>query len=134
LLRERSTLAWVMPPPGETSENEDAFIAGVRRIRDEPELLHLLFSVRTCGLFNDLPAAALPSYLSGLLIGSEIACGLRQAPAGGITLIASAALADLYRLALSDAGYTEVAVVDAAAATSRGLWRLWELRTEGPWP
>jgi 2-dehydro-3-deoxygalactonokinase len=131
LLRERSTLAWVMPPAGEVSPNEDAFIAGVRRMRDDPELLHLLFSVRTCGLFDDLPAAALPSYLSGLLIGGEIATGLRQVPAGEITLIASTPLADLYRLALSDAGYPDVACVEATAAAARGLWRLWELRAQG---
>jgi 2-dehydro-3-deoxygalactonokinase len=131
LLRELSTLAWVMPTPTGTSPNEDAFIAGVQRTRDDPDLLHQLFSVRTCGLFDDLPPASLASYLSGLLIGSEIASGLRRKPAGEITLIASAALADLYRLALSDAGYAQVACVDATAAAARGLWRLWELGGEG---
>lgn len=128
LLRERSTLAWVMSSSAETSPADDAFLLGVRRARADPGLLRLLFSVRTCGLFDDLPSAGLASYLSGLLIGSEIAAGLQRHEGGQITLIASAALAHLYRLALSDAGYTDVACIDGSAAAARGLWRLWELR------
>ena len=36
-------------------------------------MLHQLFSVRTLGLFNELPPEKLASYLSGLLIGIEVA-------------------------------------------------------------
>jgi 2-dehydro-3-deoxygalactonokinase len=127
LLRERSTLAWVMSSTAETSPVDGAFLLGVRRTREDPDLLRLLFSVRTCGLFDDLPSAALASYLSGLLIGSEIASGLRRRASGQITVIAPAALAYLYRLAMSDAGYSDVACIDATAAAALGFWRLWEL-------
>lgn len=47
-------------------------------------LLHQLFSVRTLGLFAQLPAKELPDYLSGLLIGSEI---VAAAPAGSAITI-----------------------------------------------
>lgn len=43
------------------------------------QLLHQLFSVRTLGLFEQLPARELPDYLSGLLIGSEL---VAAAPTG----------------------------------------------------
>lgn len=128
LLRERSTLAWVMPASTDADVLEEAFIEGVRRSREDPDLLHLLFGVRTRGLFGELPAAALASYLSGLLIGSEIGGGLRHHDAGPITVIGAPALTHLYRLALSDAGRIDVTCVDAAAAAAQGLWRLAQLR------
>lgn len=131
LLRERSTLAWVMPVCTDASVAEDAFLDGVRRTRDDPDLLHLLFSVRTRGLLQDLPAAALAAYLSGLLIGAEVAGGLRHHRAcTQITVIGSPALTHLYRLALSESGYPDVTCRDAAAAVAQGLSRLWRLRQE----
>ena len=49
-----------------------AFDAGLRRSADEGGLLHHLFGVRTLGLFGRFSETALPSYLSGLLIGHEV--------------------------------------------------------------
>jgi len=40
------------------------------------DLLHRLFAVRTLGLFAALPPTELPDYLSGLLIGAELAASL----------------------------------------------------------
>ncbi|MCL4766735.1 MAG: 2-dehydro-3-deoxygalactonokinase [Hyphomicrobiaceae bacterium] len=56
------------------------FLQGVeaaRRGGPAGRLLHQLFSVRTLGLFELLPADELPEYLSGLLIGAEIAASAR---------------------------------------------------------
>jgi len=55
-------------------ENESAFKRGVEKAFADPAgLLHDLFSVRTLGLFDEMPAGDLASYLSGLLIGHEVA-------------------------------------------------------------
>ncbi len=66
-------------------------------------LLHRLFSARTLGLFDQLKGDALSSYLSGLMIGSEIAeavAWLGLAPQR-VTVIGGAALSELYVAALS---------------------------------
>ncbi len=53
--------------------DEAAFARGVHYGFGNPAaLLNRIFSARTLGLFGQLGAAALPSYLSGLLIGAEI--------------------------------------------------------------
>lgn len=49
-----------------------AFDAGLRRSGQPGGLLHHLFGVRTAGLFQRFTESALPSYLSGLLIGHEV--------------------------------------------------------------
>jgi 2-dehydro-3-deoxygalactonokinase len=49
-----------------------AFDAGLRRSAQPGGLLHHLFGVRTAGLFQRFTESALPSYLSGLLIGHEV--------------------------------------------------------------
>jgi 2-dehydro-3-deoxygalactonokinase len=54
--------------------DDAAFKRGVEQAFADPAgLLHALFSVRTLGLFKDVAAEALHSYLSGLLIGTEVA-------------------------------------------------------------
>jgi 2-dehydro-3-deoxygalactonokinase len=58
-----------------TAPNADGFARGVRAAAEGGGpgwLLGALFSVRSLGLFDMLPADALADYLSGLLIGSEI--------------------------------------------------------------
>jgi len=66
-------------------------------------LLNRLFSVRSLGLFGELPGEALASYLSGLLIGAE----LRDATAGltgTVAVIGSSRMNDLYVSALRTIG------------------------------
>lgn len=84
-----------------------SFARGVtqaRRSAPSPpgRLLHDMFSARTLGLFGDVPAAGLASYLSGLLIGAEITAALAEAPAAvPITILGGAGLSQLYREALT---------------------------------
>ena len=90
--------------------DDRAFERGVRYGLDAPEaLLNRLFSARTLGLFNQLDSAALPSYLSGLLIGSELGGALapRARPAG-LTLLGSADLVRRYAQACTIAGLAVV--------------------------
>ncbi len=128
LLRNRSSLAWLMNDTDEDGD-EDAFLEGARRGSGDSNLLNLLFSVRTSGLFDNRPSNALSSYLSGLLIGSEIAGALRRQSGSPILVIATPALSRLYELAISAAGLSRVESVDARETTVRGLWRLWQMRT-----
>jgi 2-dehydro-3-deoxygalactonokinase len=57
----------------ETAIEPDAFADGVVRARDAGGLLHHLFGVRALGLWGELSEARSAAYLSGLLIGHELA-------------------------------------------------------------
>ena len=89
-------------------------------------LLQQLFSARTLGLFERLPADGLESYLSGLLIGHEIQEALSnlEAPSAStpILIVGTSALADRYREALAHKGFKTRKTVDDVAA--RGHYEL----------
>ena len=119
LLRQHSILARMMPDEdGEL--DEAAFAGGVRHAQDSGSLLHAAFSARTLALFERLPEAALPSYLSGLVIGEELR--LRPARSGEIVLVGSPQLTRRYALALTTLGCRSRSL--GAEATWRGLWAL----------
>ncbi len=93
----------------EGAEDRDAFLAGVdagARAGGPGALLNRLFGVRTAGLFDRIPAAGLADYMSGLLIGAEIADGLAGplAPDGPPVVIGSDGLAGRYAAALARLG------------------------------
>jgi 2-dehydro-3-deoxygalactonokinase len=74
LYRNHSILGRLMK---DGPQDDAAFTKGLAEAYQKPaELLHLLFSVRSLGLFNALPAESLASYLSGLLIGNEVASAI----------------------------------------------------------
>jgi 2-dehydro-3-deoxygalactonokinase len=84
-------------------------------------LLNRVFATRSYGLMGKLPGTALSDYLSGLLIGAEIADATRvtQKP---VTIIASPALAQRYTDALRLLGHeSTLAPEDCVAA---GHWRI----------
>ena len=56
----------------EAAWDTSAFEKGVAYALSSKGLLHTAFSARTLALFNRLPRDALPSYLSGLVIGEEL--------------------------------------------------------------
>ncbi|HSK41424.1 MAG TPA: 2-dehydro-3-deoxygalactonokinase [Arenibaculum sp.] len=105
----------------------DAFARGLDRAREPGGLLHHLFSARTLGLFGELVGglgpAALPSYLSGLLIGHEILGQISlEPPVEPVVLVGSPALTRAYGDALSSFGIASVEAPGDAAAI--GLFRL----------
>jgi 2-dehydro-3-deoxygalactonokinase len=78
-LRHHTILGRLMPAETEQAGTDQAGAAAFQQgveagVTEGPPgaLLQLLFTTRTLGLFDRLPAASLSSYLSGLLIGSEI--------------------------------------------------------------
>jgi 2-dehydro-3-deoxygalactonokinase len=106
VLKEHSILGRLMA--GEAPD-EAAFARGLAYARQgRGGLLRRLFSARTLGLFDRLKANGIAAYLSGLLIGSEIAEALACLPEppqdGEITVIGSSELAERYRIAIEHAG------------------------------
>merc|ERR1719162_1268961 len=98
VLSKHSILSKSMGPQSNGDCFWEAFEAGVRRTGKVGGLLNHLFTGRTEGLAGTISAAALPSYLSGILIGHEI----REAAANGdslsgITIVGNSALCERYR-------------------------------------
>jgi 2-dehydro-3-deoxygalactonokinase len=97
------TLAQLMRP--DAPHDDAAFQRGlaVSEGASAGALLNRLFSVRSLGLFAELPGEALASYLSGILIGAE----LRDATAGlsgTVAVIGSSKMTALYVSALNAIG------------------------------
>lgn len=123
VLRQHSILGRLMAG---SAPDAEAFGKGVARGHAAGAgLLKLLFSVRTEGLFGRIDEAALADYLSGLLIGAEIAGAASlfpEAAEGEALLVGDPALSERYAAALAQTGRRgRTAPPDGAA---RGLWRI----------
>src|SRR5262249_49939045 len=77
LLRQSGTLAQLMSGD---AEDDNAFARGVLAIGPGTELLNCLFSARTLALFGRLESREVASYLSGLLVGTEMRDALAAWP------------------------------------------------------
>lgn len=126
VLRRHSILGRLMKD-GADAHDTSAFAAGLRRAAEAGGLLHHVFGARTRGLFGEIAEGALPSYLSGLLIGHEIAA--LAPPAGMVHLIGAAGLVGLYREALAACG-RDSRVLDSDCG-ARGLFLLAQHLPEG---
>jgi 2-dehydro-3-deoxygalactonokinase len=105
-------------------ESAEAFARGVREgaaLAGAGALLNRVFATRTYGLMGTIPDTALSDYLSGLLIGAEVAEATRKSKAT-ITIIASSALAQRYSDALRLLGRESVLAPDDCVAA--GHWRI----------
>lgn len=120
LLRRHSILARTLP--AEDGEmHEAAFDAGVALALSGGRggsLLHHAFSVRSLALFERLPVAHAPSYLSGLVIGEELR-SRQLSGAEHVVLVGDPALTERYRRALTQCGVQAQSL--GAPATWRGL-------------
>ena len=85
-------------------------------------VLSTLFSARTLGLTAELAPNQQPDYLSGLLIGHELAGLPDSAKTKPIILVGAAPLCARYQRALALCGFAHVSL--AQEATERGLWQL----------
>ena len=121
LLRQHSVLARLMPADGASPSSPEAFLRGVDAAREQGGLGHQLFAVRTLGLFKQLAPEQLPDYLSGLLIGHELASELKGA-VPRLALVGDPALCARYVQALTHLGQPEPLLLDNTAPA--GLWRL----------
>ena len=123
LLRQHSVLARSMPAE-ETDFDTPAFDQGVSVALSSRSLMQTAFSVRSLALFDRVRPAALPSYLSGLVIGDELRSQMTHGLDGGgqVMVIGSDALTPRYERALSQQGVTVRQV--GSQACWRGLWAM----------
>ena len=124
LLSRHSILASLLRPAPEPSWA--AFGRGVDVAAEAaagPGLLGILFSARALPLTGALAESEVADYLSGMIIGAELA-GARatggQAPDGQLRVIAEPALAARYERAALRLGWRTVYAIDHPAP--RGLW------------
>ncbi len=109
LLAQHSILAKSLPDVGDkpAALDKSAFLQGMDRAQKSntvgQSLLGNAFSTRVKSLFNELQPAQAASYLSGLVIGDELAA--MRLPAGSeVIVIGSATLCERYTLALAHLG------------------------------
>lgn len=101
----------------------DAFLEGVARA-GEGDLLAALFGVRPASLLGLRDDADAASYVSGLLIGSDVRAQVRAGEP--VHVLADPALGALYAAAIHAVGGTSIAV-DSHAAFIAGITRIREL-------
>ncbi|BFL64305.1 2-dehydro-3-deoxygalactonokinase [Roseomonas mucosa] len=110
-----------VPKAAEDAAADAAFLRGVQAVREGGQVAPLLFSARALVLTGGLRPELSLDYLSGLLIGEELLCGLRGRREG-VVLIGDPALCRRYREALALLGVSEVREIENAATA--GLWRI----------
>jgi 2-dehydro-3-deoxygalactonokinase len=116
VLRLHSILGRLMEGDG---HDRDAFRRGLAYAGEGGAgLLRRLFSARTLGLFDRLPTSGGASYLSGLLIGTEVAEAIarRPLPTAPVQVIGGSRLVDHYLEALAACDIEAVRAPDDAAA------------------
>ena len=124
VLREHSILGRLTAP----GDDATALERGLRRsLEEDANLSHDLFSARTLALTGELAPEAVGDYLSGLLLGAELAAGRRwlqrqRVPGESVQLIGDAVLCERYRKAFALAGLD--AMLGPSDAAARGLWRI----------
>lgn len=87
-------------------DHEASFLRGVDQAFSDPSgFLHSLFSVRSLGLYAEIPAEHLASYLSGLVIGTEVAhATLSNDRTAKYLILASPGIGGRYVRAMKHAG------------------------------
>lgn len=120
LLRQHSILSRTLPV-SDGEFDSAAFERGVTLALRSSSLLQTAFSARTLSLFDRLPAAALPSYLSGLVIGEELRAQSSQTKAD-VVIIGAETLTLRYQHALALRGVPSQRL--NSQATWAGLWAI----------
>jgi 2-dehydro-3-deoxygalactonokinase len=131
LLREHSILA--KAAPGDGPESPEGFARGVARIVEQgpARLPHLIFETRSRQLLDGLPKDDAMGFLSGLLIGSDVAATASWfGDLGQVSLIGAPALGALYAQAIAAHGGSSAAV-DGDSAVLAGLATLSPAQNSG---
>jgi 2-dehydro-3-deoxygalactonokinase len=102
-LKDHTILGRLMTPG---PDDEEAFAMGVRAALEDPAgFLHRIFSARSLGLFGELAPEAISSYLSGQVIGTEVAHAIRDNPRDAeYAVLASPGIGGRYVKAIEIAG------------------------------
>jgi 2-dehydro-3-deoxygalactonokinase len=121
LLKEHSIIGDLMEG---ADHDQEAFSRGVSRALAGAPLMPLVFSARTECLSGRLGRQQIASYLSGVLIGSEIYAEMPNLRGDPIVLIGSRELLERYQAAFAQAGVNELFLVAGEEAAATGLWIL----------
>ncbi|MGK0602540.1 2-dehydro-3-deoxygalactonokinase [Yokenella regensburgei] len=105
-------------PPQQTSPG--AFAAGLERGLASPAILPQLFEVRARHVLGALPREQVSEFLSGLLIGAEVASQSTKFAGQSVTLVAGSTLTARYLQAFKACG-TQVVAVDGDNAFQAGI-------------
>lgn len=102
-LKDHTILGRLMKPG---PDDESAFARGVRAALDDPAgFLHRIFSARSLGLFGEIEPETIASYLSGQVIGTEVAHAIRDNPRDAeYAVLASPGIGGRYVKAIEIAG------------------------------
>jgi 2-dehydro-3-deoxygalactonokinase len=123
LLKRHSILADLL---AQEAEPDAAFEDGVRHGLEEDDLTAELFSARARVLLGRAAREDAASYVSGLLIGSDLRIGLRGSDAPQVVTMGGPELTRLFACALRVAGRTPIEV-DGETAFLAGIRHLAEL-------
>lgn len=107
---------------GPVRADDPAFAMGLQAAREcsHAGLLHRLFGTRSRQLAGEITKDQAASYLSGLIVGDDVAAATRLFEwSDSVTLICTPALAALYALPLADHG---VVVLDDEVCARAGLF------------
>ena len=119
LLKQQGALRDMLAGPVTAGE---IFEAGVRKAAAEADLLGHLFGLRAAVLCGRIGVSEAPSYVSGLIIGTDVAAR-DVATLGHLHLLSEGPLEALYRAAIEQLGGT-CETVDSDAAFLSGMIRL----------
>jgi 2-dehydro-3-deoxygalactonokinase len=102
-LKDHTILGRLMTPG---PDDDEAFALGVRAALEDPAgFLHRIFAARSLGLFGELAPEAISSYLSGQVIGTEVAHAIRDNPhEAEYAVLASPGIGGRYVKAIEIAG------------------------------
>ena len=102
-LKEHTILGRLMK---QGADDEQAFARGVKAALADPAgFLHRIFSARSLGLFNEIAPGSIASYLSGQVIGTEVAHAIRGNPKDAeYAVLASPGIGGRYVKAIEIAG------------------------------
>jgi 2-dehydro-3-deoxygalactonokinase len=101
LLKDHSILAELLQGPVEVN---DAFKQGARHALERAMLPAALFEVRAAVLLGEMKREDAPSYVSGLLIGTDVRIGLMWPLAARISIMGRRDLTRLYAAVIEEAG------------------------------
>ena len=105
LLKDHSILAELLKGPVEVN---DAFLKGVRQSLEQDMLPAALFEVRAAVILGEMKSEDAPSYVSGLLIGTDVRIGLMWPLAAAIGIMGRKDLTRLYAAAMKEAGHESI--------------------------
>jgi 2-dehydro-3-deoxygalactonokinase len=121
ILRTHSVLRHSFAGPMQGPHRDDGFQAGLASGIEAPQKLSaMLFKVRASSLLSGRTPDWCAGFLSGLLIGSEIAAQRDWIGETEIAIVGDAGLADLYARGFSTVG-AQSRIVDGVEATLAGL-------------